>query len=531
MTRTLTLLLTACLAATVAQAQQNLRRGQSIVDLAVASPNLSTLVTALKAADLVDTLSGGGPFTVFAPTNAAFAALQPGVLDNLLKPENKAQLVDLLTYHVAVGDAHAKDLMDMQMLITEEGKRLTVRTAGSDIFINSAKVVTADVDASNGVVHIVDAVLVPGSDPKPKNSIVDLAVATPNLSTLVTALKAADLVDTLSGVGPFTVFAPTNAAFAALQPGVLDYLLKPENKAQLVDLLTYHVASADAHAKDLMDMQMLTTVEGKNVTVRVAGNGTAIFINSAKVTTADVGACNGIVHIIDAVLMPGDAPKPAGKSIVDLAVADPDLSTLVMALKAADLVNTLSGAGPFTVFAPTNEAFAALPKGVLANLLKPKNKAQLVDLLTYHVASGEVHKKDLMDMQMLTTVEGKNVTVRVDGNDILINSAKVTTADDDASNGVVHIIDAVLMPGDAPKPASTCSVHHNMAMSADFYKNVKISQSACCSLCSRDSRCRTAVYSPKGECHLHDATDSAHPFADRGWMLMTLGGNVKLAGW
>jgi len=152
-------------------------------------------------------------------------------------------------------------------------------------------------------------------------------------------------------------------------------------------------------------------------------------------------------------------------------------------------------------------------------------------LLTYHVASGEVHKKDLMDMQMLTTVEGKNVTVRVDGNDILINSAKVTTADDDASNGVVHIIDAVLMPGDAPKPASTCSVHHNMAMSADFYKNVKISQSACCSLCSRDSRCRTAVYSPEGECHLHDATDSAHPFADRGWMLMTLGGNVKLAGW
>merc|ERR1712028_330163 len=114
-------------------------------------------------------------------------------------------------------------------------------------------------------------------------SIVDLAIATPDLSTLVTALKAADLVDTLSGDGPFTVFEPTNAAFAALQPRVHDNLLKPENKAQLVDLLTYHVASADAHAKDLMDMQMLTTVEGKNVTVRVAGNGTAIFINSAKV--------------------------------------------------------------------------------------------------------------------------------------------------------------------------------------------------------------------------------------------------------
>merc|ERR1740117_1696182 len=186
-------------------------------------------------------------------------------------------------------------------------------------------------------------------------TIVDLAVATPELSTLVTALKAADLVNTLSGKGPFTVFAPTNEAFSALPAGVLANLLKPENKAQLVDLLTYHVASCDVHAKGLMDMQMLTTVEGKNVTVRVAGKD--ILINSAKVTTADVDASNGVVHIIDAVLMPGDAPAPAGKTVVDLAVANPDLSTLVTALKAADLVDTLSGKGPFTVFAPTNEAF------------------------------------------------------------------------------------------------------------------------------------------------------------------------------
>merc|ERR1711865_582212 len=243
------------------------RRGKSIVDLAVATPDLSTLVAALKAADLVDTLSGKGPFTVFAPTNEAFAALPAGVLANLLKPENKAQLVDLLTYHVAPGDVHAKDLHDMEMITTVEGKSVTARVSGSNIFINSAKVTAADNDASNGVVHIIDAVLVPGSAPTPKNNIVDLAVANPDLSTLVTALKAADLVDTLSGIGPFTVFAPTNEAFAALPAGVLANLLKPKNKAQLVDLLTYHVASGEVHKKDLMDMQMLTTVEGKNVTV------------------------------------------------------------------------------------------------------------------------------------------------------------------------------------------------------------------------------------------------------------------------
>merc|ERR1712028_141024 len=120
-----------------------------------------------------------------------------------------------------------------------------------------------------------------------------------------------------------------------------------------------------------------------------------------------------------------------GKSIVDLAVATPDLSTLVTALKAAGLVDTLSGKGPFTVFAPTNEAFAALPAGTLANLLKPENKAQLVDLLTYHVVSGDVHAKDITDMEMIKTVEGKNVTARVTSGGILINSAKVVTADVD----------------------------------------------------------------------------------------------------
>jgi len=272
-------------------------------------------------------------------------------------------------------------------------------------------------------------------------TIVQIAVATPDLSTLVTALKAGDLVNTLSGNGPFTVFAPTNEAFAALPAGVLANLLKPENKAQLVDILTYHVASGTVKAKDLHDMEMILTLEGAYVTARVSGGN--VFINSAKVVTADVDASNGVVHIIDAVLQ----PAPSRKTIVQIAVATPDLSTLVAALKAGDLVNTLSGNGPFTVFAPTNEAFAALPASVLANLLKPENKAQLVDILTYHVASGAVHAKDITDGEMIKTVEGKSVTARVSGDNIFINSAKVVTADVDASNGVVHIIDAVLMPG------------------------------------------------------------------------------------
>ena len=141
-----------------------------------------------------------------------------------------------------------------------------------------------------------------------------------------------------------------------------------------------------------------------------------------------------------------DKCSSSGKTIVDIAGATPDLSTLVAALKAGSLIPTLFGTGPFTVFAPTNEAFAALPKGTVSNLLKPASKAQLVDILTYHVVSGNLQAKDLKDGQKLKTVEGKSLTVRLAGGAVFVDSSKVTTADVEASNGVVHIIDAVLMP-------------------------------------------------------------------------------------
>merc|ERR1711865_138989 len=139
------------------------------------------------------------------------------------------------------------------------------------------------------------------------------------------------------------------------------------------------------------------------------GNHNGSFVTRVN-EPADNLASNGVVHIINAVLVGGSAPTES--NLVDLAVADSDLSTLVTALKAADLVDTLSGKGPFTVFAPTNEAFAALPAGTLANLLKPENKAQLVDILTYHVAPGDIKFADFKDGEMLKTVEGKNVVAR-----------------------------------------------------------------------------------------------------------------------
>merc|ERR1711918_328610 len=189
-----------------------------------------------------------------------------------------------------------------------------------------------------------------------------------------------------------------------------------------------------------MGDEQIKTVEGKAVTAH--GSGTSVKINDATVTTANVAASNGVVHIIDTVLLPPSAPT---QNIVQVAASTPDLSTLVYALGAATLIDTLKSTGPFTVFAPSNEAFAKLPKATLDSLLK--NKPKLVDVLTYHVVAGAaVFAKDLKNDEQIKTVEGKVVTAHVSSTSVKINDATVTTANVAASNGVVHIIDTVLLP-------------------------------------------------------------------------------------
>merc|ERR1711943_40482 len=210
--------------------------------------------------------------------------------------------------------------------------------------------------------------------------------------------------------GPFTVFAPTNEAFAALPAGTLDSLLKPENKAQLADILTFHVLPEQVLSTDLKTYQRVATVEGKHLDVIKSSKGVHVGadIHSLKrVTGADNLASNGVAHIIDGVMLPPShlgADKP---NIVELAQSVDDLSTLVTAVVAADLADTLSSTGPFTVFAPTNEAFGALPAGVLKKLMKPENKKELVDILTYHVLSEAVYSTDLKSSRAVKTAEGK----------------------------------------------------------------------------------------------------------------------------
>lgn len=289
----------------------------------------------------------------------------------------------------------------------------------------------------------------------PSRNIIDNVVNASNLSTLVTAVKAADLVDTLKSAGPFTVFGPNNDAFAALPSGTVETLLRPEGKANLQEILKYHVVSGKFLISDLKDGQMLPTVQGEML--KVTKNNGQVMINGAEIETSDVIQSNGVAHVIKKVLLPPSEVKVGGsamirtENVVTNASKATNLSTLVTAVKAAGLVETLQGPGPFTVFAPDNSAFAKLPAGTVETLVKPESKDTLTKILTYHVVSGKYLASSLKDGQVLTTVQGQTLTVSRMNDKIMLksstgNTVTISQADVIQSNGVAHVIDTVLMP-------------------------------------------------------------------------------------
>jgi transforming growth factor-beta-induced protein len=271
---------------------------------------------------------------------------------------------------------------------------------------------------------------------EPEKDIVDTAIAAEGFDTLVAAVVAAGLVDALKGDGPFTVFAPTDEAFAALPAGVLEKLL--DNPDILAKVLLYHVVAGQVLAETVITLNgvEVTTLQGQKVTVTV---GDDVLVNDAKVVATDILCTNGVIHVIDKVLIPE-------WDIVETAILNDDFNTLVAALKAADLVGALKGAGPFTVFAPTDAAFAALPDGVLAGLLEDKDA--LTKVLLYHVLSGKVMASTVLglDGADVETLLGQDVTVTIEGGKVFINDAEVIVTDVEATNGVIHVLDAVLVP-------------------------------------------------------------------------------------
>ena len=274
--------------------------------------------------------------------------------------------------------------------------------------------------------------------------IVDTAIAAGSFNTLIAAVQAAGLEDALRGDGPLTVFAPTDEAFAALPEGTVESLLAdPE---ALADILLYHVLAGKVMAESVADGLAADTLQGAPVSFSIVDGKP--MINGANIIATDVEASNGVIHVIDAVILPpaeGAMEDDAmAKDIVDTAIAAGSFNTLIAAVQAAGLEDALRGDGPLTVFAPTDEAFAALPEGTVESLLA--DPEALADILLYHVLAGKVMAESVADGLAADTLQGAPVSFSIVDGKPMINGANIVATDVEASNGVIHVIDAVILP-------------------------------------------------------------------------------------
>ena len=407
---------------------------QTAFEIIESSDDHNTLEAAIVAAELDGTLASEGPFTVFAPTDDAFSLVPADVLETLLA-EPAGMLTQILLNHVVSGTAMSTDLADGMMITTLQGTEVLVSINDGAVMIGNAMVVSADIIADNGVVHVIDAILMPDM---PTNSIFDIVANSDIHNTLEAAIVAAGLEGTLASDGPFTVFAPTDDAFSLVPADVLETLLA-EPAGMLTQILLNHVVSGTAMSTDLADGMMITTLQGTEVLVSI--NDGAVMIGNAMVVAADIAADNGVVHVIDAILM----PEMPTNTVFDI-VANSDVhNTLEVAIMAAGLAETLSSEGPFTVFAPTDDAFSLVPADVIETLLADP-AGMLTQILLNHVVAGTTMSTDLADGMMITTLQGTEVLVSINDGVVKIGNAIVVAADISADNGVVHVIDAILMP-------------------------------------------------------------------------------------
>ena len=348
-------------------------------------------------------------------------------LDALLgDPE---MLADILLYHAFVGaGVMAADVASGKLMMANNEEAVIQKTEAGGVIIQGANVQEADFMASNGIIHVIDTVMLP---PSGMEDIVDALTSAGGFSTLLQAAIDTGAAATLMGEGPFTLFAPSDEAFAKLPEGTLESL----TTEQLLNILLYHVVPANVPASAVTNSKV-TMANGAEAIVQVTPEG-GVIVQGANVTLTDVTATNGVIHFVDNVILP-----PAGdEDIVGVLSAAGNFSTLIQAALDTGAATTLMGDGPFTLFAPTDAAFAALPEGTLESL----TTEQLLDILLYHVVVGaQVNAADVTagDVSM---GNGANATLSTDDG-VMINDANVILTDLIGTNGVIHIIDKVILP-------------------------------------------------------------------------------------
>lgn len=404
-------------------------REPNLVDVALADAEgrFTTLASLVEDLGLTLRLQFLGPYTTFAPTNQAFENLDVDV-SSLTEEE----LAGILTYHVSTENAPvmSSDLGPQQTVSTLALEEPVYVTAGDDgVAVNrTANVIQADVEASNGVIHVIDEVLLPNAA-TPVTGVVSKNYDLLTLLSLVA--ERPGVLETLSDpAGSFTVFAPNNEAFDEVLSANPDL-----TEEQATEILGYHVLLTEVLSGDLEETQTVETLGEEDIYVTV-DNGQVTINNSATVAMADLQGNNGVVHIIDGVLLPN-----AFTPVTGIVAKNYNLSTLLsLVAEREDILDALSGDGEFTVFAPTNEAFDAALEA-----FPDLTDEEITEILTYHVLAAQVLSTDLSDGQTAETLQGEEITVSINDG-VQINDANVTTVDLVGTNGVVHIIDAVILP-------------------------------------------------------------------------------------
>ena len=442
---------------------------QNIVEVAQGTPDLSTLVSAIVAAELVDVLSGPGPYTVFAPTNAAFAKLDPATLNNIIA--TPSLLTALLQYHVVSGEVYSGDLSPGPVQTLLSGQTVEVGISGGMVTLNgSATVVAADVCASNGVVHVIDEVLIP--EEFNPNTLAQIVAGSPDHTILLSALGKPELAGLLAAASDptadLTVFAPTDAAFEAVLAALGKVSIDDIPVELLNEIVSYHILGGAVTSDQLTNGDVPTILAGipggpdpEFVTVDLTDG---VKINTANVTAADLKAVNGVAHVVDAVLLPSYVAYSVG-TVAEVVLFEKDFTILAAALRKAELLETVATAPALTVFAPDNAGFVAAGITSLDGL----EKEDLTPILTYHVLGAVVKAADLPANGIAATLNGGNIYLGyLNQGRVLVNGlTEITAVDIEKSNGVIHVINRTLVPP-APNVVEIAVAMSEMTENAEF---------------------------------------------------------------
>jgi len=400
----------------------------NIVETAEDAGGFTTLLSVASDLGLAETLRNE-ELTVFAPTDQAFGKLPAGLLEDL----TDEQLTEIILYHLLEGTVESTQIASQQDALTEQGERILLQSNADGVTVNGrSSVVSADIEASNGVIHAVDEVLLPAAYREP--GIIETAEEAGNFSILLGAIEDAGLTTTLQFLGPFTVFAPSDAAFQELGIETVESL----TDEQLNSVLTYHVLDGEVPSSALQPTQTVAALNGENLFITLE-NDEVIVNGTGSVTSADINTENGVIHAVNQVLLPD-----AFGNVVDNAVKRYELTTLVDLVTEQNLAETLTASdAEYTVFAPTNAAFESI-----SSTLSTLTDQQVTNTLLYHVLATAVESGDLAESQQVMTLNNdEEILIEVSEGVVTINgSATVQIADVAGTNGVIHIIDEVLIP-------------------------------------------------------------------------------------